>query len=152
MAAVLACGPGAILSHPSATWLWGLRPALPREVEVTAPRTGRRPGLRAYRGIALDSESGHIDHIPVTDYPRTLRDIAATRSTRDLTTAVDNATRREWFDLGAVDAFLCRHPRAPGSRPLREALEIYGTRFSTGRAPSASSSTWSRRPGSPDRG
>ena len=54
MAAVLACGPGAALSHASAAALWDLRRTDAVIVDVTARRTGRkRPGLRIHRPRTL---------------------------------------------------------------------------------------------------
>jgi hypothetical protein len=52
MAAVLACGPDAVLSHDSAAALWGVRkwPTVP---EVTAPHGHRRPGIRGADGKTI---------------------------------------------------------------------------------------------------
>lgn len=79
MAAVLACGDGAVLSHMSAAALWGLlRPADgPIDVSVTA-RSGRarRDGIRLHRSTTLTSEltDKHL-RIPVTAPARTIEDI-----------------------------------------------------------------------------
>ena len=58
LAAVKACGPGAVLSHQSAGALWGLLPWSEREIDVlvegTAPRA--HDGIRAHRTIRLDAE------------------------------------------------------------------------------------------------
>src|SRR5436190_20689666 len=53
-AAVLACGPGAALSHISAASLWGIRPTTAAVIHVSAPR-GRHghPGIRLHRPRAL---------------------------------------------------------------------------------------------------
>ena len=52
MAAVLAGGPGAVLSHRSAAALWGMRGASGGRVEITVPRKlGRRSGIRAHRAL-----------------------------------------------------------------------------------------------------
>src|SRR3954454_13756456 len=52
MAAVLAAGTGAVLSHRSAAALWGMRDAAPAIHDVIPPRQCRRPGIRA-RHIVL---------------------------------------------------------------------------------------------------
>ena len=51
MAAVLACGPDAALSHASAAALWGIRPSAAERIDVSVPRTRKRirPGLRIHR-------------------------------------------------------------------------------------------------------
>ncbi|MBS1881230.1 MAG: type IV toxin-antitoxin system AbiEi family antitoxin domain-containing protein [Actinobacteria bacterium] len=126
MAAVLACGADAILSHWSAAWLWGLQSPCPADIEVTTttPRR-RRDGVRVHRAAGAHSESGHIEQIPVTALPQTLFDVAATRSAEDLATVVDRARRRGLLDLDRVDALLEHRPRAPGSSRLRAAIDIY---------------------------
>jgi predicted transcriptional regulator of viral defense system len=50
MAAVLACGPDAALSHASAAALWAMQRGEPTIIDVTTNRSGRkRPGLRIHR-------------------------------------------------------------------------------------------------------
>ena len=57
MAAVLACGTGAVLSHESAAALYGWR-RWPRVPEVTAPGTRRRPGIQdASHAVAAPAET-----------------------------------------------------------------------------------------------
>ena len=74
MAAVLACGDQAVLSHDSAAALWGIRtwPAAP---EVTAPHDRRRPGIRAHRTETLTRSDirrapQHPRHQPLPHHPR----------------------------------------------------------------------------------
>ena len=68
MAAVLAGGPGAVLSHASAGALWELRRSSAALIDVTTRRTGRaRPGLRIHRPRTLrPDETTTKDGIPVT--------------------------------------------------------------------------------------
>ncbi len=127
LAAVLACGKGAVLSHAAAAWLWGLAPKLVVTIDVTVPSRGGR-----HRGIALHhsstliaAEHGRLAGIPVTAVPRTMLDIAATGSTREVNDAVERAERRGLLDLGAVDALLDRHRGDRGTARLRRATEIY---------------------------
>ncbi|MBS1880931.1 MAG: type IV toxin-antitoxin system AbiEi family antitoxin domain-containing protein [Actinobacteria bacterium] len=79
MAAVLACGPGAVLSHASAAQLWGfLRPA-GGPVDVSLPtRAGRRKRarIRVHRPRALGPRDvSRRSEIPVTTPRRTIRDL-----------------------------------------------------------------------------
>src|SRR5882672_5312487 len=87
MAAVLACGPPALLSHHSAAALLGIRPERPGPIEVVVPAhvARRRPGIRVHRRLGLASPtglpggpppSGTVDDIPVTDPVCTLVDLA----------------------------------------------------------------------------
>jgi very-short-patch-repair endonuclease len=79
LAAVLACGEGAVLSHESAAALWGISPRCPSIVHVTVPsHNGRRKrkGIRLHRSATLDSaDVTRRRNIPVTTHERTLRDL-----------------------------------------------------------------------------
>lgn len=79
MAAVLACGPGAVLSHGSAAVLWNLLLPLSGPIDVSVPsHAGRsiRPGIRLHRRAALDSAQIAIRrNIPVTIPKRTVADL-----------------------------------------------------------------------------
>jgi len=82
MAAVLACGPRAALSHASAGALWGVRPNAARRPDVSVPRSGgERPGLRVHRARSLspDEVTTHRG-IPVTTPARTVLDLARPRT------------------------------------------------------------------------
>jgi predicted transcriptional regulator of viral defense system len=80
LAAVLACGPGAVLSHRSAASLWELRAAAAPAIDVTVPsRSGRkrRRGIRVHRSSRLTAEEVMTrEGIPVTTVARTLLDLA----------------------------------------------------------------------------
>lgn len=106
MAAVLACGAGAVLSHRAAWALWELGPRPGGAVDVTAPRDRRRaiPGVRLHRSrrvIACDTRL--IDGIPVTSVPRTLLDLAEILSPQRLRRALEEADRRELLDGRELD-------------------------------------------------
>ncbi|HEX4669952.1 MAG TPA: type IV toxin-antitoxin system AbiEi family antitoxin domain-containing protein [Solirubrobacterales bacterium] len=127
MAAILACGRRAVLSHESAAWLWGFFPTCPVKPEVSVPNAGRpRAGVRAHRVVPFSlGEVGSQEGIPVTSPARTLLDLAATNRGRRLQQAIEKAKRLDRLDLAEIDA-LIRHKRsAPGTRRLREAAEIY---------------------------
>src|SRR3954451_5310156 len=116
MAAVLACGPDAALSHASAAALWALQRGEPNIVDVTAQRTGRkRPGIRIHRP-RVPAETTTHDAIPVTTPARTILDLAATVSASRLEHLLDQAEIRELTDYPALDALARAHPRPPRSQ------------------------------------
>lgn len=93
MAAVLACGTGAAISHRSAAVMRRLLSEGGGPVHVTVPRSGRsRPGLRIHRSRTLGREDVQMLHgIPVTSPARTLLDLADTSTERELERALDEA-------------------------------------------------------------
>ncbi|HMI80663.1 MAG TPA: type IV toxin-antitoxin system AbiEi family antitoxin domain-containing protein [Solirubrobacterales bacterium] len=129
MAAVLVFPEGAVLSHDSAAWLWGLVPNGPHEVEVTvAARGNRRRGLRVHRAWSLpEEERARYESIPVTSVARTLLDVAGTRSGRRLVRVVDRARRRGKLDLDEIDRVLARGRASYGTERLQDALRLYRT-------------------------
>src|SRR5262245_18144150 len=105
MAAVLACRPGAALSHASAPALWEIRPTSATRIDVTVQSTGgraKRPGLRVHRSSALhDDEVTEHQAIRVTTPARTLLDLASILPRRALERALDQTALMELFDLTA---------------------------------------------------
>ena len=127
LAAVAACRPGAVLSHASAAWLWGMLAPCPPVPEVTVPRHGhRRERIRVHHAATLaPEERAATEGIPVTSVPRTLLDLAATGGRRRLGGAVERCERLGLLDLPALDALLRRRRGQRGAPALRDALEIY---------------------------
>ncbi len=123
LAAVLACGPEAVLSHHAAAALWDLRPAPQARIDVTAPGKRAHIGVRCHvvRSL-LPQDRAAIDAIPVTTLHRTLLDYAEVSSPRQLAGALEAAQRRDLLDVRALDALLARSPGRRGTRPLRAAL------------------------------
>ncbi len=122
LAAVLACGPGAVLSHASAAALLGLRTSAATRADVTVPgRGGRRsrPGLRVHRAGLPGDEVATVDGIPCTTVARTVVDLAARLDDRGLERVLDQAEVLRVLDLAALRASLDRHPNRPGSGRLR---------------------------------
>jgi predicted transcriptional regulator of viral defense system len=111
MAAVLACGAGAVLSHRSAAALWGLRPDDRAVIDVTVPRrTGRRrKGIVVHRvrRLAADDVAG-VDGVPATTVSRTLLDLADTLAVPALTRACEKALDRRLYDHAAIERTLAR--------------------------------------------
>jgi predicted transcriptional regulator of viral defense system len=78
MAAVLAGGPGAVLSHRPAAELSGILPPSQGSIHVTVPRKLHpRRGLTFHRARLPEDEVDCVDRIPVTGLSRTLLDLAA---------------------------------------------------------------------------
>jgi len=90
-AAVLACGPGAVLSRASAASLWGIRKEWRRPFEVTVPTARRRRGITVHRSRTLTRNDIRTQlGIRVTSPARTLLDYAPTLNDKQLTRAVND--------------------------------------------------------------
>lgn len=130
LAAVVACGRGAVLSHVSAAVLWGLLDYWPDRPQVTVPRatggTGRT-GIELHHSTTLGAQTTRHDGIPVTTLWRTLIDIAPRLRAPTLKAAVRQAERRHSIDLKKLRAHI-EHPRnSPKLAPLRTLLDRYVT-------------------------
>ncbi len=127
LAAVLAGGPKALLSHGSAAWLWGLWRIGPRVPHVTSPLPRKvRAGLRLHRSGTLTEEDRALeDNIPVTAVPRTCLDLAATARGDRLAQVLQRAEESKAFDLPAFESVLARNRGHRGAKPLRRALGLY---------------------------
>ncbi len=122
MAAVLAAGPGAVLSHRSAAELWGLIAGFTAPIHVTLPTARRgRPGIRFHRSSLPDDERTVFDGIPVTTVPRTTLDCAADMSGAPRRTH-DQRSRRPAPLRPALGA----RPPSPLPGPLRQPRTIEG--------------------------
>lgn len=97
MAAVLACGDGAVLTHRAAGALWRLVPFAKGSIDVTVPTRGGRAaaaGVTVHRARSVTADETTRHHgIPVTTPARTLLDLAVVLSRRRLERAVDEAER-----------------------------------------------------------
>ena len=105
IAAVLAYGPEAVLSHRSAARLWGIRPDNRPRVDVTVPARGlrSRKGIQVHCVRELDARDiGRIDGHVIK--------------------ALTEAERQQIIDLRALRALMERSPGRRGQRPLREIL------------------------------
>jgi very-short-patch-repair endonuclease len=126
LAAVMACGSDARLSHRAAADLWGIRPALCPS-EVTVPAVSRRiPGLRIHRTrILAPQDFTVVDGIPVTSVARTILDLAAILRPPDLELVIDRAERADLLDLDAVVDLLNRANGKRGTRTLKRTVAAY---------------------------
>ena len=101
LAAVLACGEGAALSHSSACQLWGLAREIPGPIHVSVPRGCRRSphGVIAHRPRALDEkDTAKRLRIPVTTATRTIFDQASTLGAATLRDQFEQADYLEILD------------------------------------------------------
>jgi very-short-patch-repair endonuclease len=127
-AAVLACGPGAVLSHRDAAHLWGIRESHRRPIDVTAPGRSRHVSERitVHRPRALDPRDVTCkDGIPVTIVPRTLLDCAEVLKPRQLRRAWDESQRLDLFDRETIQELMDRSPGRHGLRPLGALMSEY---------------------------
>jgi very-short-patch-repair endonuclease len=126
LAAVLACGPDAVLSHASAAALWDLRPsdAMTIDVTVRGPSRRRGPGLRVHRARGLHAdETTTTRSIPVTSPARTILDLAATlRDDRALERVLDRAEILRATDVKALVALADARTGHRGAARLRRML------------------------------
>jgi Protein of unknown function (DUF559) len=120
MAAVLAAGPEAALSHRAAGALWLLRAN--SYLEVTAPIRRRRPGIRIHRSMLPEDEITTHRGIPVTTVPRTLLDLAAVLRPSQVARALNEAEIQRPADPLSLLDLLERYPRRPGTPVLRTLL------------------------------
>jgi very-short-patch-repair endonuclease len=135
MAAVLSCGPGAVLSHQSAAALWDLRRTTRSAVDVTAPVRGRRrrPGIVLHQVRRLHPDDHRYrEGIPVTTVARTLLDLAETVPRAALERAWEQAERLHLLDIRDAEEACKRSPGRRGlkclGRLLLEAREAPATR------------------------
>jgi hypothetical protein len=126
MAAVLSCGPGAVLSHDSAAVLLGIGPEDRGEIEVSV-RLGwdrRRPGIYVHRRHELGQHAiGTFDDIPVTSPAQTIIDLAARHDRMTVERMVDEADRLDFITPPKLRAELVHHRGEPGVARLRTWLD-----------------------------
>lgn len=134
MAAVLACGPHALLSHHSAAALLGIGEERPGPIDVVVPDhvARRRPGIRVHRRVGLLTPgewserwpaSGTVAGIPVTGPVPTLVDLAMCLATAELEAAVNEASHRNLIDPESLREALDVMPPRPGIGRLRRLLD-----------------------------
>jgi very-short-patch-repair endonuclease len=124
MAAALAYGPAALLSHWSAAELWGFTTNSRPLIDVVAATSHRtRRGTIFHQLATLDPDDRtKRDGIPVTSATRTLLDVATVAHPRQLTRIVDEAERSGWLNQPAVHELIERNRGRKGVGALRAAL------------------------------
>lgn len=121
MAATLAAGPNATLSHRSAAALYGLRQYA--GLEVTTPNDRRIPSVTVHRTKLPQDERTTYDGIPITGISRTLLDLAAVLPTNQLERAARQAESRRLTDTVSLTELLARYPKRRGTAKLRHIAE-----------------------------
>lgn len=133
LAAVLACGEGAVLSHASAAALWGLVPDPTAVVHVNVAGTSRRhrPSIVHHRATLVAQDATSRDGIPCTTMARTLVDVASTVPRRRLERAIGIAEERGELDLAAIQRQLSRMSGRRGHAALAAVLSGFDDRVVT---------------------
>lgn len=120
MAAVLACGPGALLSHGSAAVLWGIYTRWEYPLEVTAPTRREHREIRAHRSTTLAPKDRDKQYgVPVTTPARTAYDMADRLTEAQLRRALATMRRSAYLYLPDLAALIDRHPRTRATKRLR---------------------------------
>lgn len=130
--ALLYAGPGAMLSHGTAAWWWGLIDRNPSTIQVSTPRRCRSiKGIRVHqrRNVPRQRHRG----LPVTSVAQTALDFATNASLNRVRTVLANAEYHGLLDVHEVERLL-GHGR-PGSGKLRTALTRHQPRLAHARSP-----------------
>jgi Transcriptional regulator, AbiEi antitoxin/Protein of unknown function (DUF559) len=133
MAAILACGEEAALSHRSAGALWGIAKESRDRIDVSVRRRceHRRVGFRARSRPSLPREDIVLHNgIPVTRPVRTLLDLATELDSGALERTVNEADKKDLIDPEGLRNTLKSFPGEPGARPLRTLLDRHTFRLS----------------------
>jgi len=125
MVAVLALGPGAVVSHATAAELWGVRRGVIRPLEISLPSSSgrRRSGVVVHNRTGLTGAVTRHRSVPVTGLPLTLIDMALRWSPRQLEAAVNQADALDLLDPVAMRTALTRFAGQPGVLRLRRLLD-----------------------------
>jgi predicted transcriptional regulator of viral defense system len=126
MAAVLICGPEAVLSHRSAAALLGFGEEHPGYIEISIRRHGRPrcPGIRTHDRPGLWNRDVEVHlGIPVTSPVRTFLDLATVTGPVTLERAINEADKLDVIDADSLRKALDDHPGQPGICLLRHVLD-----------------------------
>lgn len=123
LAAVLACGDRAVLSHRSAACLWGLVRPRRGQIEVTNPQGSRGPAdIRLHRSKLTSDERTVEAKIPITTVARTLLDLAEVLDEDGLRRAFEEADRLKLLRLPALEQVCARAGKRKGLVALRRLI------------------------------
>jgi very-short-patch-repair endonuclease len=124
LAAVLASGPDAVLSHYSAAALWGPRPTSRTTIDVTVPHATRSSELiRRHVSEVAGDERAEREGIPVTSVPRTIFDLAAAEPLDVVKALLREMEFKELWDRLSLGHLVERYPGRRGIRKVTAALE-----------------------------
>lgn len=123
MAAILACGHGAVLSHRTAAMLWGIRDSSGRAIEVTTPvKSHSRGAIQRHCAVLPSDEMTTAHWTPVTTVPRTLFDLASVLAVDAVERALRESERLRLYDSLSLEDLLDRYPGHHGNGAVRECL------------------------------
>jgi very-short-patch-repair endonuclease len=124
MAAVLASGDEAVLSHRSATALFGIWGSGTGRVHVTVPRKGRSPkAIRRHFSMLPADERTIVDGIPVTSAARAVLDLAAERGEAAAESALREIEYLGIYGEVSLPTLVERYPRHRGAAVVKVCLE-----------------------------
>jgi hypothetical protein len=127
-AAVLACGPGAAISHSSALYLWGFDRRWKLPIHVTSSNKRQRRGIVTHRALGLTRDDIRTQHgIRITSPVRTFLDCAPDLPDKRLARLAADARRSGHLRHGRILDVLARFPKHPGCQPLRRMLDGLGS-------------------------
>jgi very-short-patch-repair endonuclease len=126
MAALLACGESAALSHRTAATVWGLLtgPALPVDVTTATAKGRKHRQITTHRMLLAPFDALVRDNLRVTTPSRTIVDLAATLQGRALRETVERAQDLRRFDPSDIRETLARAQRRPGARRLHDLITL----------------------------
>jgi hypothetical protein len=136
LAAVLACGPYAVLSHRDAAALHAIRLTDRTRTDVTVPGRGRHgpPSVDLHRVTSLDARDvTAVNGIPVTTVARTLVDLGEVVPQQALAKALSEAERQGKLDVTGIEAALgrTRGRHGPGTAAIKAALREHAAHGAT---------------------
>jgi hypothetical protein len=125
LAALLACGQCAFISHRSAAFVWGLRKSPPAEVEVSVVRRccKSRIGIRVHRIQAIHRHERHLhEGLWLSSPARAVLEVAAGAGMDELAEVVERGVAQRVLARGELDAVLARNRGRRGAARLSEIL------------------------------
>lgn len=123
LAAVLACGPHAVLSHRSAAAHWSIRDYWGAYVDVTSPsKTRSRGSIRRHCAPLLADEVTKHEGIPITSASRTIFDLAVSSTPQSVEAALRQSEYLRLYSPLSLWDLVERYPRHRGTRSIRTAL------------------------------
>jgi hypothetical protein len=123
LAAVLACGPEALLAGRAAAHLLRLLKGTSPPPEVVAPTERRVKGVRTHRSRRIDPRDATVYRgVPVVTVPRALVYLAGDCNPEELARACHEGRVLHGTTARRVEAALARHPNSPGAADLRAVL------------------------------
>lgn len=124
MAAVLASGREALLSHHTAAALWGIRGYSGGAIHVTVPhKSTSTKQIRRHHSPLPADERAVEEGIPVTSVHRTIFDLASSEEVDAVVAMIKEAEYLNRWDRLSLPDLLERYPGKRGSRKVQAALE-----------------------------